>query len=430
MKPSALLAVAAVLCLAPSPPDPGTVVCHRGDRSGGRRDNSAEAFRAAVDAGFGFECDIRLDARGRVVCAHGADDDAANATTFAEALSFARDGCWIVADVKGDDISIASAARSVVEAQSVATPSNLFFICTDLAFVRAFREQLPRFKTMWLTGCALDGDFPERAMTADEMIRRLRGAGASGVTLSDRAEVFTDEYLAKVASAGFEMHLCTYESLSGVRDAFRRGAKTVTVNNAHCLRSVVLDDLAKDAAGSVRASLQAAIDRISASGGATVVLPPGRYTTGSVRLRDNISLCLADGARLVGDLRPSEYAPCKALLFAEGARNVGVEGAGVVEKGLLFDGCRQVCVAGIAVEDAASRSLCLKDCIDVTVRGVSFRGGASGVACGIDMGSSWVLVENCRFDSEENAVRFTGESPGFEVRNVAIRGCNVPPSRR
>ena len=440
------------LAASASPIDPGSIVCHRGERNGGAPDNSAEAFKAAVSAGFGFECDIRMDAGGRVFCAHDANEDPACATTFAEAVSLARDGWWVVIDVKGNDPAIVPAAKRILDAQSAATPSNLFFTCTNLALVKALREGLPQFKTTWLTGCALDGDFPERAMTAGEMIRRLRESGASGVTLSDRAEIFTDAYLREIADAGFEIHLCTFESLSCVQDAFRRGAKTVTLNNARGLRFVALNGLEKDSAGSVRTSLQTAIDRIAATGGGTAVLPPGRYMTGSIRLMENVTLRLEKGAEIIGDKRTSEYEeirlgtsrpgekPWQALIFAENARNTGVEGEGVIDGngsafslqhaptqpiGLLFNRCRQVCVKGITLKNTASWGVCLKECIDVTARGLTVRSNAHGNSEGIDIESSWVLVEDCSFDCGSNAVCMRNDNPDFTVRNVTVRRCRI-----
>lgn len=211
---------------------PATLVCHRGERSGGAADNSLEAFARAATCSMSFECDVRMDEGGRVCCSHDRlADGASRPTYFCEVLPLARNGRWIVVDVKGEKggfREIAEAMKKDLAGQSVATPANLFFICCDLDLVREVRRALPDYKTMWLTGCALRGDFPEEAMSADEMIARTREAGANGVDLSDRPEVFTKEFVGRLLAAGLEVHMCTQGRRADVEDAFRRGALTVT----------------------------------------------------------------------------------------------------------------------------------------------------------------------------------------------------------
>ena len=49
-------------------------------------------------------------------------------------------------------------------------------------------------------------------------------------------------------------------------------------------------------------ALQRAIDQLSASGGGTLVFPAGTYLTGTLRLKDNITLHLEPGAVLLAEL--------------------------------------------------------------------------------------------------------------------------------
>ena len=210
---------------------PATLICHRGERSGGARDNSLAAFEAAVSCGMGFECDIDLDESGRAVCRHGKKPGDPEPPAFAEALKCARDGRWIVVDVKCPTEkreALAAAVKADLAAQKLAHPGNLFFICDKLEKLATFRKALPEYKSMWLTGCAMRGDFPEEAMTADEIVAHLKETGGSGVTLSDREEIFTKEFLGRIRAAGYEVHMCTRGERALAEDAFRRGALTVT----------------------------------------------------------------------------------------------------------------------------------------------------------------------------------------------------------
>jgi polygalacturonase len=54
-------------------------------------------------------------------------------------------------------------------------------------------------------------------------------------------------------------------------------------------------------------AIQMVIDHCAAAGGGTVVLPPGRYLTGTLRLRDRVTLVLEAGAVLLGSMRLEDY---------------------------------------------------------------------------------------------------------------------------
>lgn len=51
------------------------------------------------------------------------------------------------------------------------------------------------------------------------------------------------------------------------------------------------------------AAIQRAIDAVAAAGGGTVPLPAGTYRSGSIVLRSNVTLDLAEGAVLLGSHR-------------------------------------------------------------------------------------------------------------------------------
>ena len=54
-------------------------------------------------------------------------------------------------------------------------------------------------------------------------------------------------------------------------------------------------------------ALQAAIDACFKSGGGEVVVPAGRYLTGTIRLRSHVTLHLLSGAHIVGSTNPDDY---------------------------------------------------------------------------------------------------------------------------
>lgn len=55
------------------------------------------------------------------------------------------------------------------------------------------------------------------------------------------------------------------------------------------------------------AAIQAAIDACAAAGGGTVLIPPGRYVTGAVTMRSDVTLLIESGATLLGSGRTDDF---------------------------------------------------------------------------------------------------------------------------
>lgn len=60
------------------------------------------------------------------------------------------------------------------------------------------------------------------------------------------------------------------------------------------------------------AAIQAAVDAASAAGGGRVVIPAGRFLSGSVMLKSNVELHLQSGAVLLSSLRPEDIRPFRS----------------------------------------------------------------------------------------------------------------------
>ena len=78
-------------------------------------------------------------------------------------------------------------------------------------------------------------------------------------------------------------------------------------------------------------SIQRAIDYISAHGGGTLHFYVGRYITGAIELKSNVTIHLAEAAVLVGPTNIYDYAGAPALIWAKDATNIAITGLGVIE---------------------------------------------------------------------------------------------------
>ena len=82
-----------------------------------------------------------------------------------------------------------------------------------------------------------------------------------------------------------------------------------------------------------RVAIQQAIDHCAKSGGGTVYLPPGEYTSGQLQLRSGVRLYLEAGATLFASLDSREFdqGPKAALIYGEDLHNIAIEGRGTVD---------------------------------------------------------------------------------------------------
>ena len=80
-------------------------------------------------------------------------------------------------------------------------------------------------------------------------------------------------------------------------------------------------------------SIQFAIDYISKNGGGRLVFYVGRYLTGSIHMKSNVTLQLEEGAVLLGSTNPFDYDRIgnTALIHARDLENVGITGKGMID---------------------------------------------------------------------------------------------------
>jgi hypothetical protein len=131
------------------------------------------------------------------------------------------------------------------------------------------------------------------------------------------------------------------------------------------------------------AAIQAAIDRCAGSGQA-VVIPAGRFDSGGLTLRSDLTLHLAAGAHLVMSTAFADYAarPAidghRALLFGDEVRNLEISGTGTIDGAAapIYAAMDRIIAANPddpAADQRARFGLLLNRCSNVRVRDVTIR---------------------------------------------------------
>ncbi len=205
------------------------------------------------------------------------------------------------------------------------------------------------------------------------------------------------------------------------------------------------------------APIQKAIDECSASGGGTLVFTAGRYLTGTIQIKSNITLRLEEGATLLGSTEVADYRNVDpfvdgsgqplghALIVAVDADNVGLEGQGTVDGQspalkkkqkaytmrpflVRWIRCSHVTVRGVRLTNPGSWTLNLFQTKGAVIEGITIRSRDLGMHNndGINLDSSEdIQVKNCDINSGDDALVIKATSSSKPSRNISASGCKL-----
>ena len=180
-------------------------------------------------------------------------------------------------------------------------------------------------------------------------------------------------------------------------------------------------------------SIQKAIDYISAEGGGKLIFKVGRYLTGTIELKDNVTIELGEGAVLVGSTNPYDYykkGDAFGLVIANGAHDIGITGLGVIDgqgRELANNFLGQIAVGVIedrfALGRPANRPHLLYLCQSehVTLKGINLRNSACWT-CTTDR------IEDLHIDGVTLESRAFWNNDGFDIvdcKDAVIENCFV-----
>ena len=211
------------------------------------------------------------------------------------------------------------------------------------------------------------------------------------------------------------------------------------------------------------ASVQAAIDYISANGGGRLVFTPGTFVCGSIYLKNNVTLHLQKDAVLLGSLNPWDFirdpvAHWTAFVLSVDQENIGVTGEGTldcrgfqvannlvqyVHLGLLEDPlgldrvqevkrpelihffrCKNIVMKDITLKDPASWTQQYDQCDGLLVEGMKVDAKCYWNNDGIDVvDSKNVTIRNCYIDSADDSYCFKSHSASGVSENILVENC-------
>jgi len=224
--------------------------------------------------------------------------------------------------------------------------------------------------------------------------------------------------------------------------------------NSYALE-INLTTLGADDKGNIACTpiFQKAIDSCSKSMGGTIILDKGIYTTGTLILKNNITIHIKKGAilRAIPDKNeyPSlnfpivassnVYSSC-ALLYAANASNITIEGEGLIDgngrniafsdssgfnKGerpyvIKFIKCSNIKIDGIKLIDSPFWMQHYLACNNLKITNINVSNHARKNNDGLDIdGCKNVVISNCIVDADDDGLCFKGTSD-YVTENVVV----------
>jgi len=217
-------------------------------------------------------------------------------------------------------------------------------------------------------------------------------------------------------------------------------------------------------------SIQYGINYISENGGGRLVFPAGKYLTGCIHIKSDVTLHLSKGAVLIGSANPFDYdrqntpfdhnfQTSLALILGLNQNNIGITGAGeidgqgrelaaaigeMIKKGLIKDrsvsrpdednrpmiinffGCKDITIKNITLKNAACWVECYNKCKNVIVDSIRVESRAFWNNDGIDIvDCTDFIVRNSYFDSSDDGICLKSLDPDAANQNILIENNNM-----
>lgn len=210
-------------------------------------------------------------------------------------------------------------------------------------------------------------------------------------------------------------------------------------------------------------NIQAAIDFVSSHGGGRLVFTPGNFVTGTIYLKQDVTLHLEAGSTLLGSLNPWDftkdpYIKWTSMIFALKQKRIGITGQGTIDgrgflvankmvdyihrglfqdplkldrpnevnrpQNIYFRECENIIVHGITLKDPGSWNQTYDQCKDVHVDGLTVDSKSYWNNDGIDIVDCQdVVIRNCYIDAADDVFCFKSHSGMHECNNVLLENC-------
>jgi len=203
-------------------------------------------------------------------------------------------------------------------------------------------------------------------------------------------------------------------------------------------------------------AIQSAINDASVSGG-KVLLAGGRFLSGTIFMKSNVTLEIAEGAVLLGSTHPGDYPDTisnlqsyndiflsKSLIYGDNLSNISIAGKGTIDGqgaafrvttkvkpdryrnrpfGIRFIRCTNILIENIRMRNSAMWMQHYLACEFLTIRGITVYNHANQNNDMMDIdGCKNVIISDCFGDTDDDALTLKSTS-GFINENITVTNC-------
>lgn len=204
-------------------------------------------------------------------------------------------------------------------------------------------------------------------------------------------------------------------------------------------------------------AIQAAIDKCSAQHGGRVIVPTGVFMSGTIVLKNDVTLYLMEGAEIKASPEAKDYPDqitpegkkvTWAVIVAINANRISLAGPGTINgngaapafqlgddtapgyKGvrpniITMVGCKDIEILNVHLLNSPHWMETYVRCENLHMKGVQIYNHSNLNNDGIDIDSKNVLIEDCNIDSDDDGICLKSDDPKIPCENVTIRNCTV-----
>jgi polygalacturonase len=194
-----------------------------------------------------------------------------------------------------------------------------------------------------------------------------------------------------------------------------------------------------------------AIKACNENGGGIVLVPAGKYLSGTIELLDNVELRLAEGAELIASLDLNDYKPYKCLrddfmkykvayteywnrsfILAQRVKNIAITGDGVINSNHLVDPNGEgrsrgphcimlgevdgVTIRGVHITEASNYGVMGYEVVNATFDNIKVTKGHDAIHL---RGAKNLMIRDCSFETGDDCI-----AGGF-WENAVIKNCYI-----
>ncbi|MFS4466850.1 glycoside hydrolase family 28 protein [Maribacter sp. 2210JD10-5] len=199
-------------------------------------------------------------------------------------------------------------------------------------------------------------------------------------------------------------------------------------------------------------AIQKAIDECSQAGGGKVLLAGGgKFMTGTLYLKDNITLHVANGTTLLGSPRYEDYTTDthknmyknephmnRCLIFADGVKSIAIEGYGTIDGNghqenfkegrpmlIRIMNSSDIHLNNISLINPAAWTSAWLYCDNISVNGIKIISRVNNNGDGLDFdGCTNVSVTNSIFDNSDDSICLQASRPDRPCKNISVSNCH------